>query len=171
MLSHVEAIGICNLVLSSDFVLNLEKTFYVPSFSKNLISISRRVPLWYSFDFNEASFSLFYKSKFVGNGVLSDDIFSINLQNDATNNVMHVNAETKHYVINDRYSNLWHQILWHIFIQRIKKLVNDVVLGTLDFIDFETCVSFIRENKLTNLERCIEDWRKYLKSYIQIYVV
>jgi len=32
MRSHVEAVGTCNLVLSSGFVLNLEKTFYVPSF-------------------------------------------------------------------------------------------------------------------------------------------
>ena len=30
--SHVEAIGTCYLALSSGFVLELEKTFYVPSF-------------------------------------------------------------------------------------------------------------------------------------------
>jgi hypothetical protein len=29
--SHVEAIGTCYLILSSGFVLKLEKTFYVPS--------------------------------------------------------------------------------------------------------------------------------------------
>ena len=45
MSSCVEAIGTCNLVLSSGFILELEKTFYVPSFSRNLISISRLVPL------------------------------------------------------------------------------------------------------------------------------
>ena len=33
--SHVEAIGTCSLKLSSRFVLQLEKTFYVPSFSRN----------------------------------------------------------------------------------------------------------------------------------------
>ena len=44
MSSRVEAIGTCNLVLSSGFILELEKTFYVPSFSRNLISISRLVP-------------------------------------------------------------------------------------------------------------------------------
>ncbi|PIN07341.1 hypothetical protein CDL12_20094 [Handroanthus impetiginosus] len=31
--SHVELIGICTLVLSSGFVLNLEKIFYIPNFS------------------------------------------------------------------------------------------------------------------------------------------
>ena len=38
--SHVEAIGTCSLYLSSSFVLQLEKIFYVPSFSRNLFSIS-----------------------------------------------------------------------------------------------------------------------------------
>ncbi|KAL5736847.1 hypothetical protein ACOSP7_031302 [Xanthoceras sorbifolium] len=35
--SHVRAIGTYYLTLSSDFVLELEKTFYVPSFSRKLI--------------------------------------------------------------------------------------------------------------------------------------
>ena len=35
MSSHVKAIGACSLDLSNDFILCLEKTFYVPSFSKN----------------------------------------------------------------------------------------------------------------------------------------
>ena len=39
MSSHVEAIGTCNLVLSSGFILELENTFYVRSFSRNLFSI------------------------------------------------------------------------------------------------------------------------------------
>jgi len=58
---HVEVVGTCNLVLSNDFVLNLEKTFYFPCFSRNLISISRHVPLGYSFNFYETPFYLFYK--------------------------------------------------------------------------------------------------------------
>ena len=45
MSSRVEAISTYSLVLSSGFILELEKTFYVPSFSRNLISISRLVPL------------------------------------------------------------------------------------------------------------------------------
>ena len=45
MSSRVEAIGTCNLVLNSGFILELEKTFYVPNFFRNLISISRLVPL------------------------------------------------------------------------------------------------------------------------------
>ena len=95
MRSHVEDIGTCSLVLSSGFILNLEKTFYILSFSRSLISVSRVVPLGYSFNFYETSLNLFYKSNLVGNGTLFDGLFFINLQNDTTNNTMHVHTRTK----------------------------------------------------------------------------
>ena len=44
---------------------------------------------------------------------------------------------------------MWHRRLGHISIDRIKKLVNDGVLSTLDFTDFETCVNCIK-GKQTN---------------------
>ena len=51
--------------------------------------------------------------------------------------------------MNEDSSMLWHQRLGHISIQRIKILVNDRVLGTLDFTDFHTCVDCIK-GKWTN---------------------
>ena len=149
MSSHVEAIGTCSLVLSSGFILELEKTFYVPSFSRNLISISRLVPLGFSFSFSDSSFSLSNKSKVIGYGTLSDGLFHIQLQNDFTYNSMHVTVGLKKCVMNEESSMLWHRRLGHISIERIKKLVNDGVLSTLDFADFETCVHFIK-GKQTN---------------------
>ena len=134
----MEAIGTCHLVHSSDFILELEKTFYVPSFSRNLISVSRLVPLGYLF-FLEGDSKLFYKSKLIGYGTLSDGLFYLNLQNDSTHTVMHVQIGTKICVINEDSSILWHLRLEHISIDRIKRLVNDGVLGTLNFNDFDTC--------------------------------
>ena len=148
MRSHVEAVGTCSLVLSSGFILNLEKTFYIPSFSRNLISVSRLVPLGYSFKFYETSFSLFYKSNLIGNGTLSDGLFSIDLQNDATNNAMHVHTGIKRCVINEDSSMLWHRRLGHISIQRIKRLVNDGVLSTLDFTDLRLVWTVLKESEL-----------------------
>ena len=78
MRSHVKAIGTCKLVLSIGFVLVLEKTFYVPSFSKNMISISRLVPFGYSFNLFDISLSLFYKFDLVGYGTLSDSFYCLN---------------------------------------------------------------------------------------------
>ena len=139
MSSRVEAIGTYSLVLSNGFILELEKTFYVPSFSRNLISISRLVPLGFSFSFSDVGFSLSNKSQVIGYGTLSDGLFHIQLQNDFTYDSMQ----------NEESSMLWHRKLGHISIERIKKLVNDGVLSTLDFADFETCVNCIK-GKQTN---------------------
>ena len=46
-------------------------------------------------------------------------------------------------------SILWHQRLGHISIDRIKRLINDRILSTLDFTDFDTCVDCIKD-KQTN---------------------
>ena len=51
--------------------------------------------------------------------------------------------------MNEESSMLWHQRLRHISIDRIKRLVNDGVLSTLDFTDCETCISCIK-GKQTN---------------------
>ena len=93
--SDVEALGTFYLTLDSGFVLELQMTFYVPSFSRNLISISRLVPFGYSFHFSETFFSLTYKSDCVGNGILSDDLYHIFLQNDITYNSLHVQTGIK----------------------------------------------------------------------------
>ena len=51
--------------------------------------------------------------------------------------------------MNDDSSTLWHRRLGHISIDRIKRLVNDGILSTLDFADFNTCVDCIK-GKQTN---------------------
>jgi len=92
MSSHVKAIGMCSLVLRSGFILHLEKTFYVPSFCKNLISILRLALLGFYFNFSDSGFTLLNKSETVGFGELRDGIYSINLQNNATYNFVHVST-------------------------------------------------------------------------------
>ena len=97
--SRVEAIGTCSLVLSSGFIIELENTFYVPSFSRNLISISRLVPLVFSFNFIDLGFSLSNKFKVIGYGALYDGLFHIQLHNDVTYNSMHVTTGLKKKVL------------------------------------------------------------------------
>ena len=145
----MEVIGTCSLVLSSGFILELENTFYVPSFSRNLISISRLVPLGCSFNFTNSGFSIYNKSKVIGYGALYDGLFLIQLHNDVTYNSMYVTTGLKRCVVNEESSMLWHQRLGHIFIERMKQLVNDGVFSTLDFADFETYVNCIK-GKQTN---------------------
>ena len=89
---------------------------------------------------------MFCKSELIGNGVLSNGIFSINLQYNA---VLHTHIGNKQCIMNEDSSILWHQRLRHISIDRIKRLVNDRVLNTLDFTDFNTCIDCIK-GKQTN---------------------
>jgi hypothetical protein len=44
---------------------------------------------------------------------------------------------------------LWHRRLGHIFVERIKRLINDRILKALNFLDFGTCVDCIK-GKQTN---------------------
>ena len=118
MSSRVEAISTYSHVLSSDFILELENTFYVPSVSRNLISISRLVPLGFSFSFSDSGFSLSNKSKVIGYGTLSYCLFHIQLQNDFTYNSMHVTVGLKRCVKNEESSMLWHRRLGHISIEK-----------------------------------------------------
>ena len=39
---------------------SLERAFYVPSFSRNLIYVSRLIPLGFSFTFQDNVFNLFF---------------------------------------------------------------------------------------------------------------
>ena len=153
MSSCVEAIGTCNLLLSNCFVLELEKRFYVPSFSRNLISISRLVPLGFSFNFTDSGFSLSNKSKVIAYGALSDGIFHIQLHNDVTYNSMHVTTGLKRCVMNEESSISWHQRLGHISIERMKKLVNDGYLVLWIFLIWRLVCIALRVSKPTSLKR------------------
>ena len=135
MCSHVEAIGMCKLILSSNFILVLEKTFYVPSFSKNLISISKLSNLGLSFNFKDSGFTLCNKYGIIGYDELCDGLYYINLQNNVAYNSMHVTAGLQRCIMNEKSSMLWHRRLGHISIDRIKRLVNEGVLSALDFAE------------------------------------
>jgi hypothetical protein len=76
--SHVKSIWTCYLILNIGFVLELEITFYVPSFFRNLISVSKLVPFEHSIKFSK-TFSLFYKFDCIRNDILSDGVYYISL--------------------------------------------------------------------------------------------
>jgi len=48
---------------------------------------------------------------------------------------------------------LWHRGLEHVSIKRIKQLINDEVLSTLYFADFETCVDCIKSKQTNKSKR------------------
>ena len=152
--SHVKAVGTYRLVLRFGFVLDLEINFFVPSFSRNLISVSRLLPYGFTFKFISISFHFIKDNIIVGDGILDNCLFKLYLNPSLNHSLttVHGNVGIKSGVINEKYSILWHKRLGHISIERIKRLVNDGVLEALDFIDFDICVDCIK-GKQTNMTK------------------
>lgn len=68
---------------------------------------------------------------------------------------MYVYISIKKYNINEDSSMLWNQRFRHISIKRMKILINDTMLSTLDFINFETCVYFIKRKQTIKSNKCV----------------
>ena len=66
---------------------------------------------------------------------------------------MYVQASIKRCVMNENSFILWHRRLRHISIDRIKRLVNNGVLSTLDFTDFDTRVDWIKGKQTNKLKK------------------
>ena len=74
MPSAVEGVGTYRLVLHTGYVLNLDKTFYIPSLTKNLVSVSRLAPQGFDFQFKDVSFLIIKDSVPIGSGKLTDGL-------------------------------------------------------------------------------------------------
>ena len=167
----VKAFDTYILVLRSGFVLDLERTFYVPSFSRNLILVSRLVLHGFSFSFVGTSLHLLKDNVVVRNCILDDGLFRLYLNPSLYYRLMtmHDNVGIKRSVINEKSFILWHKILGHISTERIKRLVNDGVLEALDLTDFGTCLDYIKgkqTNKIRKSDGRSSDILKFIHTDI-----
>ena len=89
------------------------------------------------------------KSVVIGSGTLYDGLYSVHFQDNNAYNSLSLIAGIKRNVMNEESSLLWHWILGHISIQRIKRLVNEGVFNALYFTNFETFLDCIK-GKQTN---------------------
>ncbi|KAK2989965.1 hypothetical protein RJ640_004128 [Escallonia rubra] len=149
--AQVEAIRTLRLVLESGFNLDLVDTVYVPSMTKNLISVSRLDAYGYSFKFENKGFSLFLYSRVIGSGLLEGNLYKLLLNASFTEslktmNVNDVVAKTcgKRKGENENSAKLWHERLGHISRGRMERLIKDGILHSLDFSDFDTCIECIK---------------------------
>jgi hypothetical protein len=78
----VELVGDVSIVLDSGFELVLKNTFYVPSFRRNLISISLLDELGFCFTFGSRKISMALNSQIVGCGILVDGLYKLTLTSD-----------------------------------------------------------------------------------------
>lgn len=105
----VEAIGTFRLILDSGYQLDLCQTLYVPSISRNLISVSVLDKFGYSFEVGNGNFSLFKNSSLIGSGILIDGLYKLHLKQNAEIQLTLHGKETKRKSSkNDSYF-LWHK--------------------------------------------------------------
>ena len=75
----VEVVGTYRLILDNGHCLDLFETPYVPSISRNLVSLSKLNQAGYSFKFGSGSFSLYEHNYMIGTDMLCDGLFKLNL--------------------------------------------------------------------------------------------
>ena len=151
---EVEAVGIFRLLLNYGTYLDLNQTFFVLSFRRNLVSISVLDKFGYSCSFGNNKFSLFQNSNLVGTGSLSyvDNLYMLDTVASYHETLQLSTRGVKRKLTNENSSSLWHKRLGHISKRRIEKLVSDGILDSLDFVDFEICTNYIK-GKQTNTRR------------------
>lgn len=84
----VKAIGTYHLFLDIGYHLDLLNYFFVPTISRNLISISKLDLDGFHCKFGQTTFSLFKSSSFIGSGLMIDGLYHLKLDDDFANFVL-----------------------------------------------------------------------------------
>ena len=113
----IEGIGTYCLILDSGYHLDLPQTLYVPSLSRNLVSVSKLDVNGFSFKIGKGCFSLFNKDdSFIGSGTLMDGLYRLKLDVDFSTSLMcvHQNIGIKRSMANENSAYLLHKRLGHM---------------------------------------------------------
>ena len=134
--------------------MDLNETFVVPSFRRNLVSISVLDKFGYFCSFENNNFSLFQNSNLIGIGSLFyvDNLYMLHTIVSYHETLQLSTRGVKRKLTNENSSSLWHKRLGHISKRRIERLVSYEILDSLDFADFEICTNCIN-GKQTNTRR------------------
>ena len=98
----VKVIGLFRLQLDFGCTLDLEETFVVPSFRRNLIYVSCLDKCGYYCSFRNGMVSLYWNLNVIGTGSLSDKLYKLNIKATNGNETLH----SSNYVIKQKI-NKW----------------------------------------------------------------
>ena len=109
--------------------------FYVPSISRNLVSLSKLDVVGYSFKFGNGCLSLYKSTCLIGSGTIYDGLYKLNLDNLYAETLMtsHHNVGTKRSLVNECSAFFWHGRLGHISIKRMERLVKNEIIPKFRF--------------------------------------
>src|SRR3954462_9101935 len=131
------AVGTMQLNLPSEFVMELDNCYYVPSLSRNIIYASCLMRQGYKFIIKYNGCSLYLNNMFYGLAPVVNGLFILNLEGESIYNI-----NVKRLKPNDLNTTyFWHCRLGHISEKRMKKPHDDGILNSFDFESFETCES------------------------------
>ena len=118
----MEVVETYRLILDTEFYLDLMDTFYVPSISRNLVSLSKLDVVRYSFKFGNGCFSIYQRTYLIGSSTLYDGLYRLNLDNLYVETIMtlHHKVGTKHSLVNECFAFLWHKRLGHISKEKME---------------------------------------------------
>src|SRR3989337_1534607 len=133
----VIAVGMLPLHLPSGLVLDLNNCYSVPALSMDIIYGSCLLRDGYSFKSKNNGCYIYMSNIFYGHTPLMNGLFLLNLDHSDTH--IH-NIDAKRFKVdNDSATYLWHCRLGHIGVKRMKKLLADGLLESLDYESFDTC--------------------------------
>ena len=150
--ADVMFVGDVILILDSGFRLMLKDTFYVPSFRRNLVSVSCLDMYDYSFEIKSNVISLFLNSNKVGCCYMSNGLYRLCLSpNDIYVAYTAGKVVSKRPLPKEQSYALWHKRLGHISKDRVERLIKTNILPALKN-DLETCVDCCR-GKMTKIRK------------------
>jgi hypothetical protein len=152
--AEVEAIGELLSELNNGFILRLHNILYVPSLSRNLISVSCLDDDGYDCQFGNRQCLILFDNKVVGLAFRQDKLYMLSMHED-----VNVVCNDENVVCKDMISSstnkrkrcddatsakLWHYRLGHISRERIERLIKDDILIPLDFSNSDYCIDCIK---------------------------
>ena len=158
----VEAVGTFRLLLKTGVYLDLKETYVIPSFRRNLISISVLDKFGYYCSFGNSKFSIPLNSNVIGTGSLyvPDNLYLLDIVASFNETLYTSIRGTKHKLTDKDSIMLWHKQLSHISKQRIQRLVSNEIFYSLDITYFQVFIECIKgkqiEKRKLGANRCTD---------------
>jgi hypothetical protein len=144
--------------LNNGFTLCLNNVFYVPSLSRNLISVSCLDDDGFNCQFDNRQCLILFDNKVVGLAFRQDKLYMLSIHENVNvvcndedvvckeKSSSSTNVSSKYKRCDDVTSaKLWHYRLDHILRGRIERLIKDDILTPLDFSNSDYYIDCIKE--------------------------
>ncbi|KAJ0522562.1 putative RNA-directed DNA polymerase [Helianthus annuus] len=136
----VKAVGEFVLELPSGLFITLDNVFYVPSLTKNIISVSalREQGFNYAFDIVNGNISAFLNGVFYFEAKPHNGVYEIDTSNNRSNNIV-CSLSSKRVKTSFNQTYRWHCRLGHININRMRKLQTAGILESTGQETYDLC--------------------------------